>query len=479
MNHEPSRPKRIAVIGGGISGLSAAHRLLELAPNCQVTLFESSDRLGGVIRTERCDDYLVEHGADMVTTREPWALDLCRRLGIESELINTNSQHARAFVVRRGRLYPVPDGFALMSPGKAWPIIKTPLLGVGAKLRMAWEYFVPARMDGSDESLEQFVTRRLGRQAYERLVQPLIGGIYTADPTKLSMQAALPQFVEMERTHGGLLRAIRRSRPTEGETRIKSAGARYGLFVAPRGGMQTLLDALVASLSRAYIRCNAAVRSLTRAKNGGWTLQAGEGIPEGFDAVIVAAPAQRAADLLVSLDETLAEDLRGIEYASVAIVVFGFRRNQFRHPLDGFGLVVPQIEHRGILAASLASVKFPGRASEDRVLMRVFIGGACQPELVELPDNDLRELAVNELAELLGVSGAPELFRVVRWRKAMPQYHVGHLDRVARIEQRLASFPDLALAGNAYRGVGIPFCIRSGEQAAEKILRSRHTVAVL
>lgn len=471
MNDTPTRPQRIAVIGGGISGLSAANRLLELAPSSEVTLFESGDRLGGVIRTERHNDYLVESGADMFSTKDPWALGLCRRLGVDGELINTNSQHARAFIVYRGRLHPVPDGFALMTPGKFWPMVKTPLLGIGGKLRMAAEYFIPARKDAADESLAAFVTRRMGRQVYERLVQPLIGGIYTADPTKLSMLAALPQFVEMERRHGGILKAILHTRRAEGKSAPSAAGARYGLFVAPRDGMQRLIDAIAARLPSKSIQLNAPVRALTRRGPDGWSLLVGsEGQRREFDAVIVATPAMRAAELLNEMDDALSRELRDIPYASASIVVLGYQRNQLRHPLDGFGVVVPQIEGSGILAASLASVKFAGRAAEDRVLIRVFIGGACQPELAALPDRDLRKLATEELADLLGVDGQPEFCKIVRWSAAMPQYNVGHLDRVDRIEQRVATFPTLALAGNAYRGVGIPFCVRSGEQAAEKVV---------
>lgn len=463
--------RRVAVIGGGCTGLAAANRIRELDPNIHVTLFESSDRLGGVIRTERFQDYLVEHGADMFTTKQPWAIDLCNRLGMADELLNTNKEHARAFVVYRGRLCPVPEGFSLMTPGKAWPIIKSPLLSLGAKLRMAYEYFVPRRFSHDDESLADFATRRLGKQAYERLIQPLIGGIYTADPTKLSMQAAMPQFVEMEREHGGLLRSVLRTAGQQ-DPGHRAAGARYGLFVAPRDGMQSFMDKLIERLPPASIRLRTIVESLAQTDGLSWQVSpAGTNRPELFDAVILATPAYRTAELLSSLDTQAAEDLRGILYASTAIVVCGYVRKQLRHPLDGFGVVVPQIEQRMILAASFASVKFVGRAPSDRILIRVFVGGACQPELLQKTDQELEELVQVELRELLGASGRPELCKTVRWEQSMPQYHVGHLDRVTRIEQRIKAFPTLALAGNAYRGVGIPQCIHSGEQAAERIVQ--------
>jgi oxygen-dependent protoporphyrinogen oxidase len=462
-------PKRVAVIGGGFAGLAAAHRIIELAPATQVVLFEASDRLGGVVRTEDQQGFLIEHGADMFTTREPWALDLCRRVGLADELINTNTEHARAFVLRRGRLYPVPEGFTLMTPGRFWPLARSGLLSISGKLRMAAEYFVPRRDSSADESLASFVTRRLGREAYERLVQPLIGGIYTADPTRLSMQAALPAFVDMERQHGSLIRAVRRSRA--GGSAEKSAGARYGMFVAPRRGMESFVRAIASRLPPGSIHLQASVQSLASNEGNGWEIHtSGGNQADPFDAAIVATPAYRAAAILQAAAPQLARELDAIEYASAAIVALAFPRDQIKHPLDGFGLVVPQSEHRRILAASLSSVKFVGRAPAGAVLIRVFIGGACQGELVDLGDDELIQLAHAELRELLGVSGTPLVSRLIRWRRAMPQYTIGHLDRVAQIERELAGLPNLALAGNAYRGVGIPFCVHSGEQAAEKVV---------
>jgi oxygen-dependent protoporphyrinogen oxidase len=469
-----SAPKRVAVIGGGFAGLAAAHRILELAPTTQLTLYEASARLGGVVRTDSDQGFLIEHGADMFTTREPWALDLCRRIGFADQLIGTSKEHARAFVVRGGRLYPVPEGFTLMTPGKFWPVATSGLLSWTAKLRMAYEYLVPSRQDPSDESLESFVIRRLGREAYERLVQPLIGGMYTADPTQLSMQAALPAFVEMERRHGGLIRGVRRNRQDgKQEKPDKSSGARYGMFVAPRRGMESFIEAIVKQIPSEAIHCNAAVQSLTPSPDGGWHVQrSGQSESDLFDAVIAAIPAFHAAELLIAAAPDLAGLLNSIGYASSAVVALGFRRAQIQGRLDGFGVVVPQTERSAILAASLSSIKFAERAPADSVLMRVFMGGACQGDVVDLPDEDLREVALKAIRPLLVVSGDPVLARVVRWRRAMPQYTLGHLDRVAKIEQQVERFPNLALAGNAYRGVGIPFCVHSGEQAAEKILRS-------
>ena len=464
-SNEASR--RIAVIGGGISGLAAAHRLVEIQPASQVTLFEASHRVGGILETVRRDGYLIERSADMFTTKDPWALDLCRRVGLEDQLLNTNEAFRRAFGVHHGKLVPVPEGFTLMSPAKMLPILKTPLLSMRGKARLGWERFVPARRDKSDESLHDFATRRLGQEAYERLVQPLIGGIYTADPMKLSMQAAMPEFVGMEKEFGNLTRGVR-----EKATKLKreGTGARYGMFLGLRDGMSSLIDAIASRLPQGCVQLNSAIQGIRRDENEWQLTLEGESQSRSFDALILATRAPHAAALLQDVDSRLADELASIQYASAVVPVLGYRREQIHHPLDGFGFVVPFAEKRQILSGSFTSIKFPGRAPDDSVLFRVFIGGACQEELVGLSDDKLYEIAERELAELLGVHGEPQVRELVRWNNAMPQYHLGHLDRVAKIEEAAANLPNFALAGNAYRGVGIPFCVRSGELAAERLL---------
>jgi protoporphyrinogen/coproporphyrinogen III oxidase len=493
----PSSPtrRRVAIVGGGIAGLAAAHRLTEIAPGKNITLFEAGSRVGGVLGTEHNGGWLIERAADMFITRQPWAVDLCRRIGIVDDLIPTDARFRGAFVVRRGRLVRVPAGFALMSPAKVWPIVTTPLLSPLGKARLAWERFVPARRGGADESLESFAVRRFGRETFDRLIQPLIGGIYTADPSKLSMAATLPQFLEMERQHGSVTRGFkvqgsgaRGWRSASGGKAGGESGARYGEFVAPRLGMQQLVDAIAARLPAGCIRLNAPVERIelcrerppwrsgpadnSEASGCGWHLfVGGQTAPQWFDDLILATPGAVTARLLEYVDKELAAFVGQIPYAGCAVAVLGARRDQIAHPLDGFGFVVPAIENRRILAGSLTSIKFPGRAPEGNVLLRIFIGGALQPHFAALGDDEIRTLVREELAELIGLSGEPEFCEVVRWHAAMPQYHVGHLDLVAKIEARAATRPNLALAGNAYRGVGIPFCIQSGEQAAERSAR--------
>jgi oxygen-dependent protoporphyrinogen oxidase len=464
-------PPRIAIIGGGISGLAAAHRIRELLPRCELSLFEASNRLGGVLETVERDGFLIERSADNFLTAPPAALEICRRLGIENDLVPTDKTRRRAFVVRKGRLVPIPEGFYLMSPRKLLPILRSPLLSLRGKMRLLAEPFIPRgpiasrNQELADESVASFARRRLGREVFERFVQPLVAGIYTADPEKLSMAATMPQFVEFERSHCSLLYATLR----HAQSSNSASGARYGLFLAPKRGLQSLVETLSEQLPNNSIHLDTPVAQVER-QNKKWQLTVNS--QSEFDAVIVAVPAHAAAKLLKSAEPAIAAELAGIEYAGCAVVSLGFHRSQIGHALDGFGFVVPQTENRPIIAGSFASLKYPGRARKDDVLMRVFIGGATQPELLDSPDDKLRRIALDELADLLHVTGEPLVVDIARWPRSMPQYHVGHLARVARIEQLAAACPTLALAGNAYRGVGIPQCIASGEAAAERIAKA-------
>lgn len=462
--------RRIAVIGGGISGLACAYYLQRLLPTAEVLLLEASERVGGVLRTEKIGDYLVEHAADMFTTKDPWALDLCREIGLESELIETNTEFRHAFIVKGKQLHRVPEGFQLMSPTAAWPMIRTPLLSVAGKLRLALESLVPRRQEGTDESLASFARRRFGREAFERLVQPLVGGIYTADPEQLSMQATMPQFLAMEQKFGSVLRATLSGK--SGEKKASGSGARYGMFLAPAGGMQRMIDVLASKLAPGTIRLSTAVEHITYSSSEApsWTIKlAGQAAEEMVDDLVMTLPARQASRLLAESRPAMAEKLAKIEHASCSVVVLGVKRANIAHPLNGFGLVAPACENRKIIAASFSSVKYAGRAPDDSALLRVFVGGALQPELARLPDDQLISLVESELRELLGYRGPAEFIRVCRWLDTMPQYHVGHLELAKEIEELASATSHFALAGNSLRGVGIPFCIRSAKQAAERL----------
>ena len=459
------------MVGGGIAGLAAAHRLTELDPTIDVKLLESTSRLGGILRTDSQDGFLIEHGADSFITTLPWGLDLCKRVGLESELIRTESRLRRTFVVRGGRLRPVPSGFLLMSPTRLGPMLTTRVLSPLGKFRLAGEMFVPRRRDDSDESLASFARRRLGREVYERLVQPLVAGIYSADPEKLSLAATMPRFIDAERRSGSLIRAARRGGPANEAADPSSSGARYSQFVAPRGGMEALARAVGAKLPPGMLQLNQRVDSITRAGNQ-WELRIqDEPEPVMADGVVLSPSTPVAAKLLANVDAELSSLLIKIPHAGMAIVSLGYRQEQITRSIAGFGFVVPAIEGRKVIAASISSNKFEGRAPDGHVLIRVFIGGACQAELLDLTDAEVERIAMEELHNLMGVHGSPVLVQTARWRDVMPQYHLGHLELVKSIQSRLLTLPGLALAGNAYEGVGIPQVIRSGETAAEAVLQ--------
>ena len=448
---EPGKSRdRVVVIGAGLTGLAAAHRLVARSQvyrrPLEVIVLEARDRIGGAIWTDRADGFTIEGGADSFITNKPWALDLCRELGLSDQIIGTDDRNRRSFVVRNGKLLPVPEGFVLMTPGRLLPLLASPILSVRGKLRMLLDLVLPRKADDSDESLAAFVRRRMGREALDRLVQPLVGGIYTADPTDLSLKATLPQFPAMEREHRSLiLGAIRQARQNRSAERSAS-GARYGLFASLAGGMDTLPNALAAALPHWTIRTGTAVRRVSRPDPGKpWRIELLDGPPIEAGGVVLTTEAHSSARLIDGFDPELALQLRSIPYASSAIVTVAYRRDQLSHPLDGFGAVVPAIEGRSILAMSFLSVKFPRRAPAGSALLRVFVGGAMQPELFELDDEELKTLVRGELAELLGARGEPILIDVARHARAMPQYTLGHLDRVAAIRQRallsLAEFP--------------------------------------
>ena len=495
--------KRAVVIGGGITGLTACYRLIQQAQAgglpLDVVLLEAGDRLGGVIATRRqaCpgprsgDGLLLEEGPDCFLTTKPEGVELCDELGLGAELIGTTTEHRQSFIVRRGKLIPVPQGFYLMAPGSLWPLVATPAFSWPGKLRMALDLVLPRRASQDDESLADFVTRRLGREALERMAQPMLGGIYTADPRHLSMQATMPQFLDMERHHRSLILALRRrQRQASAQQpgacpgpRSGVSGARYGLFASFRRGMQTLVDALADRLPADTVRLQTPVRSVRRAppspphllggaRGGRWIVSPQACSDLEADAVCLALTAPQAARLLTGLDPELAAGLCDIPYASSATVTMAYNRADIAHPLNGMGFVVPAVEQHNLIACTFSSVKFAGRAPAGKVLLRAFVGGALQQEQALWPDAKLQDAVLRDLRQLLGLIGTPSLCHVSRHASAMPQYHVGHLARVERLEAAVRRWPGLALAGNAYHGVGVPDCIRSGDEAARGLLQS-------
>jgi oxygen-dependent protoporphyrinogen oxidase len=392
----------------------------------------------------------------------------------------------------------------MLAPTQFLPFVTSPLFSWRGKLRMALDLVLPRAPRQDDESLASFVSRRLGREALERVAQPLISGIYTADPEKLSLRATIPSFLEMEEKHGSIIKAMLLERRAKNRGQNKESGARYSIFVSFKEGMQTLVDALVARLTkdevfRAQYSLNRSVvlKEVKRTRNGnktvhlnqrvkhvgmangGWRVFIEDGTSLGADGIIFATPAYQTAALVEGFDKPLASELRNIEYASSAVINLAYRREDISHPLDGFGFVVPMVEKLTIIACSFSSVKFPGRAPQGSVLLRCFIGGAINPQAYELEDSELINAAHKEICNLLGIKAHPLFALVHRHPQSMPQYPVGHLEHIAQINAKVSKYRGLAFAGNAYNGVGIPDCVRSGEEAAEAILSQRLAISGL
>lgn len=470
---------RIAIVGGGISGLSAAYHLQmdkRLDGRCVIHLFEVGEMLGGVLQTEELDGFRLELGPDSMLSRLPWGVELCQQVGLADDLIGTNPSQRGVYVVSRGRLQRLPEGFALMAPQRVWPIVTTPILSIAGKLRLAAELLVSRRTTEQDESLADFSRRRLGREVFERLVQPLAGGIYMGDPELLSVQATFPQFVDMEAKHRSLILAMR-ANTKNNVVNDSTGGPQYSLFIAPRRGMRQLIDSLVEHLdsTRVHFHYQNRVEQLHAERPHGWNLNiidetTGQRHRESFAGIILATPAYQAAKLLADMDPHLGGLLDSIPYAGCVVVNLGFNRDAVPHPLDAFGFIVPHVEGLSVLACTFSSVKYAERAPGGKVLLRLFLGGGCFPEVLDWSDEHVLHVVRHELQQLLGIVNPPLFARITRWGHSMPQHQLGHLQRVEQINQRLDALDGLEVAGNAYRGVGIPHCIHSGQQASERLL---------
>lgn len=466
----------LIVIGGGIAGLAAAFYAQKFAAergaSLQVTVLESSQAWGGKISTCRDDGFVIEGGPDTFLATKPWGVGLCRELGLESRLQGTNPHQKNTYVLHRGRLLSLPDGLTMMIPTRFGPMLKTGLLSWPQKARMGVDFLIPSAPLNGDESLGAFVSRRLGRAAYENMIEPLMSGIYAGDGDRLSLRATFPSLRDLEIKHGGLVRgalAARRQLPA----RAKNSSGSRSVFLTPLTGLAEIVEALLRHLEQAGVtlRSGAAVTSLSCADQM-YHLQLDTGESLAAENVILATPAYVAGDLLARLDSPLAQDLQAIEYITTSTISLAFRQADLPRPLDGYGYVIPRREQHKALACTWTSTKFPHRAPAGYALLRVFVGRAGQENQIDWDDAGLLTLAKDELRQTLGITAEPVLTRVFRWDRAMPQYNLGHPERLARIDQALQKWPGLALAGNGYKGIGIPDCIHSGELAAQTVLEA-------
>ncbi len=470
--------KRIAIIGGGISGLAAAvtlHRARSTGAEVEYTLFEAAPRLGGVLVTEHVDGCVVEAGPDSFLTEKSWGLDFVRSVGLGDELIGSNDRDRKTYILVKGRLEPIPDGLMFMVPTRIAPILTSGLFSPAAKLRMAFEYFQRPQTANHDESVAEMVERHFGAEMVDRLADPLLSGVYGGDAAQLSAAAVLPRFVEMEKRYGSLSRAMLAARKqrayAERSGGRKLAPAPRPLFTSLKNGMQELVDTLVAMLPAEKLRTGSPITVLGR-DGRNWKVSAREGLTQDFDAVILALPAGAAAVLLQNTVQDVANDLEQIPYSSSMTVNLGYDRTDLAGLPPGFGFLVPRSEGRRMLACTFVHVKFPHRAPPDRGILRVFLGGSRDEAVLGLSDSEVLALVRKNLAEILGLRAEPRFTRLNRWRRAMAQYAPGHLARIQRIENARRGIPGLFLAGNAYRGIGVPDCIATGEQAAKDAIAS-------
>ena len=460
--------KHIAIIGGGISGLSAAfylERLRQEGVSLDYTLYESSDRFGGSMFSEHVDGCVVEAGPDSFLTEKPWAQTLARDIGLEDQLIGSNDPQRKTYILVNGKLVVIPDGLMFMVPTKLLPIVFTPLFSWGTKLRMAAEWLHPPRRSKEDETVAALVQRHYGPEMVDRLADPLLSGVYGGEAATLSIRAVLPRFADMESKYGSLGRAMiaaRKKMPSA----IRSAKP-LPLFTSMRTGMQQMVDGVLARVNRSALRSSSPVRQLDF-RDGVWQVASDRGI-EPYDAVIVAIPAPAASSLLRTVQPDLANELGAIAYSSSVTVTLGYQKDVLDALPPGFGFLVPRTEGKRMLACTFVHTKFPHRAPPDRALLRVFLGGSRDEEILSVPDDKIIDLVRAELRQILAVSAQPRFSRVYKWKGAMAQYSVGHLERLDRIERLRLTLPGLALAGNAYRGIGVPDCILSGKKAAEQL----------
>ncbi len=453
----------VVVVGGGIAGLAAAHRLVEALGPDAVLLLEGEPRLGGKITTERVDGFVIEGGPDCFLASKPAGVELCRRLGLAERLRGTDPRFKRSYVKRRGQLHELPDGITGLVPSRIGPLLTTPLLSLRGRARAALELLVPPRRDGADESIAAFARRRFGAESYSWLIEPLLGGIFAGDGEALSLAATFPQLRDAERAHGAILRLMLRQR-LNGTRR--NGTAPLG-FVTPETGLGELVRGLERRLA-GRVRTDA-VAAAVRRHGDEWTVALKDGTTVAASAVILAAPAYAAADLVAETDRGLAAELRGIPFVTTATVSVAFPRAAVPRPLPGYGYVSPRAEGGSVVACTWTSNKFPARVPADGVLLRFFVGRAGREESLAGDDEALRALVRAELRAVHGITSEPALWRIYRWPRGMPQYTVGHPARLARIERRVAALPGLALAGASYRGVGIPDCIASGWRAADEV----------
>ncbi len=482
--------KRILIIGGGVAGLGAAYKIRRAEAEghgLDFLLIEKENRLGGKIQTEIVPDpsnggaFIVDGGPDCFLTEKPACHRIAKLLGIFDDELPTDDSKRRTWILSRGRLHALPDGLMMFAPTKFLPFVTTGLFSWPGKIRMALDLFIPPKKvnpgELNDETLESFVVRRMGRECLDRLAEPLVGGVHASDPNQMSLAATFPRLLEMEQTYGSLIKGFLVARKKVEEMRRKyppKPGQKpRTFFTSFVKGMQELTDRMAEAAGLERIRLGVSVTSFQRYGQNRWRVFLSDGSMMEGDAVILATESWAAEPLIRPIDPTIADALASIPCSSSATISLAFYEKEVGFDLNAFGVLCPIVERRALMAATYSSSKWPGRAPPGKVLLRGFVGGPHNQEIMERSDEELIQIALSEFQEILGLNpkATPLFSRVFRWPLGMPQYTIGHLERVELIERQSDKIPGLAFAGGSYRGVGIPNCIESGEGAVSKILR--------
>lgn len=481
--------KRIIIIGGGVAGLGAAYKVSRAAAeghDVEYVLVEKDPRLGGKIASETVPDewggangaqFMIDGGPDCFLTSKPAVHRVAKLAGFFDDELPSDESRKKTLILSRGKLYEMPDGVMMFAPTKFVPFATTGLFSWPGKIRMGMDLFVPKKRvpegELNDETLEDFIVRRMGRECLDRLAEPLVGGVHASDPRQMSLAATFPNLLEMEQKHGSMLKGFLAMRKMVEDMKKKyppkPGDKPKTFFTSFTGGMQELTDGMADAAGRAGMRTGSAVSEIVRS-DAGWSVRLEDGTSVDGDALIVATESWAAEPLMRSVDTRIADALADIPASSSATVSMGFRAEEIGIDMNAFGVLCPQVENRSLMAATYSSTKWPGRAPEGKVLMRGFVGGPRNQAIMDKSDQELFEIVLREMREILGVKGEPLFYRVYRWTLGMPQYTMGHLARVESIESRSAEVPGLALAGGSFRGVGIPNCIESGERAVSKVL---------
>jgi len=460
--------RRIAIVGGGIAGLAAAYELTkqqrEKGLNLSLDIFESRDRLGGVILTEYEDDYVLDAGPDAILTLKPAALQLCRELGLEDDVIPTRDEHRGVALYSRGKLRSLPYGTGSSMVRKLEAYATSGVVSWSAKLRMAADLVLPRGRPREDESMSDFFGRRLGREAVERIVDPLIAGIYSGDPDRLSIYSLFPRFPQMVAKRRSILLSMLKAPQSS-----RTDGRTLPVFCSLREGLGQLVEALIERLDDTRIFLGTDISAVRRRENGYAVVTEGDA-HEAYSDVIIATPAWVAARLLASDFSAVSEAMQSIRYVSSGAVFFAYKRDKVAERLRGYGFLVPNCEGRRINGATWISNKFEHRSPAEGFLVRCFVGGDRTAEQLDMDDGALVRVCRDELREIAGITAEPLFSRVYRWRQSNPQYDVGHATRSQQIDAELSNYPGLHVTGSGFRGIGLPDCVRDGRETARRLL---------